>query len=81
MEIHVVRTGETLYSIALQSGLPMSRLIADNQLTDPAHLVVGQTLVLRYPQQVHTVQPGETLSAIARQSGLSIRQLPARLWS
>lgn len=75
MEIHVVRTGETLYSIALQSGLPMSRLIADNQLTDPAHLVVGQTLVLRYPQQVHTVQPGETLSAIARQSGLSIRQL------
>ncbi len=75
MDIHVVHKGDTLYSISLQYGVPMSRLIADNMLSDPSRLVVGQTLVIRYPRQVHTVQTGETLSSIARRYGLSIRQL------
>ena len=75
MDIHVVRKGETLYTIALQYGVPMSRLIADNMLPDPSRLVVGQTLVIRYPSRTHTVRPGETLAAVSRQYGVSIRQL------
>lgn len=75
MDIHVVQRGETLFSIARQYGVPMSRLIADNMLPDPSGLVVGQTLVIRYPASVHTVRSGETLSAIARRYGLSVRQL------
>lgn len=75
MDIHVVRKGDTLYTIALQYGVSMSRLIADNQLPDPSRLVVGQTIVIRYPRQVHTVRQGETLYSIARQYGVSIRQL------
>ena len=75
MDIHVVRKGDTLYTISLQYGVSMSRLIADNQLPDPSQLVVGQTLVIRYPRQIHVVRPGESLYAIARQYGTSVRQL------
>lgn len=75
MEIHVVRPGETLYSIAQQYGVPFSQLQIDNQLSDPSRLAVGQTIVVRFPLQVHTVQAGQTLSSVARQYGLSIRQL------
>lgn len=75
MDIHVVRPGDNLYSIAQEYGVPVSQLQNDNQLTDPARLVVGQTLVVRFPQQVHTVQVGQTLSSIAQLYGLSVRQL------
>ena len=71
----MVRPGETLYGISVQYGVPMSRLIADNMLPDPSRLVVGQTLVVRFPRQTHTVRSGETLGQIARQYGISVRQL------
>lgn len=75
MVIHVVQRGENLYSIANQYGVPLSQILNDNQPPDPARLVVGQTLVIRFPLQVHTVQSGQTLQAIAQQYGLSLRQL------
>ena len=75
MVIHVVQRGENLYSIANRYGIPFSQILNDNQLPDPARLVVGQTLVIRFPLQVHTVQFGQTLQSIARQYGLTLRQL------
>lgn len=75
MVIHVVRPGDSVYSIARQYQVPLSQLLNDNQLPEPARLVVGQTLVVRSPQQVHTVQSGQTLSSIARMYGTSVRQL------
>lgn len=75
MEIHVVRPGDTLYSIAQRYGVSMARLLEDNDPPDPARLVVGQTFVVRWPQQVYRVQPGDTLSSIARTHGLTVRQL------
>lgn len=75
MVIHVVQRGENLYSIANQYGIPFSQIQNDNQLPDSSRLVIGQTLVIRFPLQVHTVQFGQTLQSIAQQYGLSIRQL------
>ncbi len=75
MEIHVVRPGDTLASIAGEYGVPLSLLRTDNQLPDPTRLVTGQTLVIRRPTVTYTVQPGDTLFSIAEQSGLTTRQL------
>ncbi len=75
MDIHVVRSGETLTSIAAQHGVTLSRLMADNQLPDPGQLVTGQTIVIRYPAEVYTVRPGDTLTSIAAANGLTVRQL------
>lgn len=75
MDIHVVKPGDTLYSVATRYGVPMSRLLEDNQLPDPARLVVGQTLVVQYPLLTHTVRPGDTLSSIAAAHDTTVRQL------
>lgn len=75
MEIHVVRPGDTLTSIAGEYGVPLSLLRTDNQLPDPTRLVTGQTIVVRQPVVTYTVQPGDTLLSIAEQSGLTTRQL------
>lgn len=75
MLIHVVRPGDTMYSVALQYGVPMSQLIQDNQLPDPSRLVVGQTLVIQYPKQTYTVCPGDTLTSIANTHSTTVRQL------
>ncbi len=74
MDIHVVRPGDTLYELAYQFGVPMSRLIQDNQLPD-SQLVVGQTLVIQYPRSTYTVRSGDTLFSIARNAGVPLRQL------
>lgn len=75
MLIHVVRPGESAYSIALAYGIPMSQLVLDNGLESSGRLAVGQALVVQFPLQTHTVQPGETASSIAASYGLSLRQL------
>ena len=75
MVIHVVKPGDSLYSIALSYNVPLSQILNDNQLPDPSRLVVGQTLVIQFPEEVYTVQDGDTLYSIANTSGTSLRQL------
>ena len=75
MDIHVVQPGESLYSIARAYGTTAARLAQDNELTDPAALAVGQTIVVLYPRQVVTVTPGDTLEGIADRYGVSVNQL------
>lgn len=80
MTIHIVRPGETVYSIARQYGVSPHRLASDNSV-ESGLLAVGQTLVIRFPQQVHEVRLGDTLSSISRQYGVSLRTLWRNNWS
>lgn len=75
MDIHVVRPGETVYSISRQYRVAASRVAADNGLREPYALAVGQALVILHPEQVHTVALGETLSSISRIYGVPFMQL------
>lgn len=75
MDIHVVQPGDTLYRLARQYGVSMDRLIYDNQLPDPSHLVVGQTIVVRFPALTYTVKDGDTLWSIARDHACTVRSL------
>ncbi len=75
MVIHVVRPGDTLYSLSLDYGVAMSLIALDNGLETPQRLVVGQALVIRFPEVVHTVRSGESLTSIAQEYGVSLRQL------
>ena len=75
MDIHVVQPGDTLYRIAQQYGVPMSRLLLDNRPPDPSRLAVGQALVVQYPRETLILQPGETLVQAAQRGGISLRQL------
>ena len=73
--IHVVKAGDTIYSIARQYGVSPVHLLADNGLREQEPLVVGQAVVIQIPKEVYTVRQGDTLYSIARKNGISMRQL------
>ena len=75
MVIHVVREGDTIYSIARDYGVNPARMAAENGISTEQPLVVGQTVVVQFPDVVHIVREGETLSGIARQYGTDVRAL------
>lgn len=82
MIIHVVQPGDTLYSLAVEYGVPLSQIAGDNGLwpsggtpAGPTILVPGQALVIRFPKTIHTVRPGDTLSSVTREYGVSLRTL------
>ena len=75
MTIHVVRPGETLYSIAAQYAVAWGLVARWNGLRSPYRLAVGQSLLILFPAAVYTVRPGDTLYSIAGRSGISVRRL------
>lgn len=80
MKIHVVRSGESINSIAAYYGVDPIRLSSDNSVPPTGTLAVGQTLVIRFPRQIHAVRPGETLSSIAALYGTTVRTLWRNNW-
>ena len=75
MDIHVVQPGDTMYRLAQQYGVPMERLLQDNQLENPSQLVVGQAIVVQYPELTHTVRAGDSLYSIAQMHNTTVAQL------
>jgi spore germination protein len=75
--IHVVKSGESLYSIARFYGATPNKIAAENELSDPNKLVVGQTLVITEGTSKHKVQPGQSIYQIASQYGVSVRSILA----
>ena len=75
MQIHVVSSGETLFSIARQYDVPAGILARYNGLAEPYRLAVGRSLLILRPTSLVTVRAGDTLSSLARQNGQSVRSL------
>lgn len=75
MIIHVVKRGESLYSISRLYGVSANKIASDNELSDPGQLVVGQTLVILGGERKHRVAQGESLYSIARTYGLNVKDL------
>ncbi len=75
MDIHVVKSGESVYSIAQKYGVSPQSIAVNNELANPSQLVPGQTLVILYPDQTYTVQSGDTLFSVAQALGVTVNQL------
>ena len=77
MIIHVVRAGDSLYSISRRYGVPVERIASDNELNISESLVIGQTIVVMEGTRRHTVRAGESLYSIARQYGTTVAGIQA----
>jgi spore germination protein len=75
MQIHVVKQGDSLYSIANTYGTTIDALVNANELDAPGRLVIGQALVIPIIGQFYFVQPGDSLFTIARRFGISYQEL------
>ncbi len=74
MQIHVVKSGDTLFSIANTYSTSIFSISEANELQTP-NLVVGQALVIPIIGQYYFVQPGDTLFTIGRQFNISPEEL------
>lgn len=77
MRIHVVKSGESIYTIAKQYRVSPQKIISDNELSNPNQLVVGQTIVILEGTRSHRVTAGESLYSIARDYKISLAELLA----
>lgn len=77
MIIHVVRPGESLFSISRIYGISTDKIAKDNELKDPRKLVIGQSLVILEGERKHSVAPGESIYSIARTYGIPPRVILA----
>ena len=75
MLIHVTAKGENLWRIAQFYHVPVSGIIKANQLTDPNHLVIGQSIIIPTEDRYYTVKTGDTLWSIAERYGTTIREI------
>ncbi|MDP0492630.1 MAG: N-acetylmuramoyl-L-alanine amidase [Verrucomicrobiota bacterium JB023] len=65
---HLVKKGDTLYSIARANGVSVQRLMAVNGIKDPSRLQVGKRLTI----------PSASSSASTKKVGVKVAQSPSR---
>ncbi len=75
MIIHVIQHGETIASIAGSYGVSAERIILDNGISDPDSLVVGESIVILFPEIIYIIKEGDTLDSIAESYGTTVIQL------
>jgi spore germination protein len=75
MQIHVIQSGQTLYSLAKTYGISAEMIQTANKIQNPNRLVIGQTLVIPIIGSFYWVHQGDTLYSIARRFGLSAQAL------
>lgn len=75
MLIHVVRSGDTLCSVAAQYRVDPGLLAAANGVAGDGRLAVGQALAIQKVRTFHIVMPGDTLWSVARKYDVSLRTL------
>lgn len=75
LEIHVVKRGDTLYSVGRMHGVAPGLIARCNGLREPYRLAVGQSLLILRPLLTYTVRAGDSLYSIARQFGVTVQTL------
>lgn len=71
MTLYTVKNGDTLYSVSREFGIPANLIAIWNAIPAPYNLLIGQCLILPYPNAVYTVQSGDTYDSIAERTRIS----------
>lgn len=65
MQIHTVKDGESLYSIARRYSVPVTKILSDNGLVGD-RLTTGDELLILTPTRTVTVRGGDTVDSISK---------------
>ena len=83
-KVHVVVSGDTIYSIARSLGVERDELMRVNGITDPTRLRVGQRLVIPGGQSwnaggqvFHQAVRGDTFYGLAQRYGVTVNEILA----
>ena len=71
LNIHVVKPGQTLFSIGREYGVSAGLIARVNGLAEPYRLAVGQSLLILKPQSLYTVEKGDTVYKLAQRLSLT----------
>ena len=71
MIIYTVVSGDTLFSVAERFDTTPQRIAIDNSLDPTLPLIVGQSLIILYPETVYTAKEGDTVLSISEAFGTS----------
>lgn len=74
MQVYVVQSGDTLYSISNLFQTSIAAIEETNKLKTP-NLIIGQTLVIPIVGHYYFVKPGDTLFLIAQRYHMSVELL------
>ena len=75
MEIHTVKSGDTIFSIADSYGALPSYVSEVNEINKRTPLCEGEELLLLFPTRTHTVRDGDTLSSISMRFDTKKREI------
>ncbi len=75
MQIHVVKSNESLTTIARAYNTTVNDIVEANDIPNPNNLVVGQALVIPIVGSFYYVQPGDSLWSIGQKTGVPYQQI------
>lgn len=75
MQIHRVKAGETLYSIAREYGISPKKLAEINAVKNPDKITVGRELLLLFPRRTYSARRGDTLDGISKRFSVEKREI------
>jgi spore germination protein len=75
LKIYVVRSGDTVWTIAGRYGVSPQSIIDANKLEASMGLVVGQTLIIPSVERSYKVKSRDSIRSIARDFGVSINNI------
>ena len=71
---HIVKKGDTLYSLSKKYNVPIKEIMSINNITDPMKIREGYRLLIQ-KKNIYTVKKGDTLYSIAKNNSVNIRDL------
>ena len=72
MNVYVVRSGDSIWSISQRFGVTPDSIIDANDLNPQESLVIGQSLVIPTTERSYRVRPGDSIWSISQRFGVSV---------
>ncbi len=73
--IHIIKKGETLYSLSRKYSVSLDDILKINNIDDPQTIREGYSLIIKEDKNTYTVKKGDTLYSIARSNNVGIKEL------